>query len=227
MLHIRIPRTDEFGQWTYRLRFSPPVSAGRTARATVEVTAQPVDDSLVSVTAWTNVGRRSVNASSEAILIYAQVTLGLLTPVLNAKVTAFIRPPGNESRSVYVVQLYDRGTGGKTKKEKKKINVFLLLLCPCCLRELDNYSVENLHRCNFGFPVTRQLRYVHELLHLSPFFFVLSAYPPLGRRRRHPQTPSIRFLTCKFSFSYDWLFTVNGIIQLLELRWTSMPSSGQ
>ena len=27
MLLVRIPKTDEFGEWSYRLRFSPPDSA--------------------------------------------------------------------------------------------------------------------------------------------------------------------------------------------------------
>lgn len=91
--------------------------------ATVEVTAQPIPaaeglvesaEPAVTIKAWTNVGRASVNASSQAVLLYARVTLGRLTPILDAKVTALIRPPGvNFTGPPLIVQLYDRGTGGR------------------------------------------------------------------------------------------------------------------
>ena len=88
--------------------------------ATVEVTAQPStsdadDESVTTVRAWTSVGRRPVNASHSAILIYAQVRRGQ-SPVVDAKVTAFVHAPfdDNESHGPYVVQLHDRGTGGES-----------------------------------------------------------------------------------------------------------------
>lgn len=127
MLHVRIPRTDEFGQWSYRLRFSPAQPSTSTSpilTATVEVTAQPIPategllesaEPAVTIKAWTNIGRTSVNASSQAVLLYARVTLGRLTPILDAKVTALIRPPGvNFTGPPFIVQLYDRGTGGRS-----------------------------------------------------------------------------------------------------------------
>lgn len=88
--------------------------------ATLEVTAQPLTTSIyeeaITVRAWTNVGREPVNASITPILIYAEVKRGR-SPVLDAKVTALIHPPNggldNTTHTPVVVQLYDRGTGGK------------------------------------------------------------------------------------------------------------------
>lgn len=89
--------------------------------ATVEVTAQPsstqVLDEAITVQAWTNVGRDTVNATHTPILLYAEVKRGR-SPVMDAKVTALIYPPNgqdNTTHGPFVVQLYDRGTGGKFK----------------------------------------------------------------------------------------------------------------
>lgn len=92
---------------------------------TVEVTAQPatttptqIQDEAITVQAWTNVARKPVNASNTPILLYAEVRRGL-SPVLDAKVTALVYPPKGgqengttESHGPFVVQLFDKGTGG-------------------------------------------------------------------------------------------------------------------
>ncbi|XP_057365411.1 calcium-activated chloride channel regulator 1-like [Daphnia carinata] len=122
MLHIRIPHTDEFGEWNYRLRFAQPVasSSRQQVATTVEVTAQPamtttqIYDQAITVQAWTNVGRVPVNASQTPILIYAEVRRGR-SPIVDAKVTALVYPPeGSDNSTVqgpFLVQLYDKGTG--------------------------------------------------------------------------------------------------------------------
>ena len=91
--------------------------------ATVEVTAQPstatgdATDGVITVRAWTSVGRRPVNASDTAILIYAQVKRGQ-SPVIDAKVTALVHAPfadeAEKNHGPFVVQLHDRGTGGES-----------------------------------------------------------------------------------------------------------------
>ena len=111
MLHIRIAETEEFGEWNYRLRF-----ASANGAATVEVTAQPNDNTqAIIVSAWTNVGRRPVNASETPIILYAEVSLNGL-PVLDAQVVALIHPPPGNSTDLllqpFVIRLHDRGTGG-------------------------------------------------------------------------------------------------------------------
>lgn len=104
--------------------------------ATVEVTAQPSgseagDDGVITVRAWTSVGRRPVNASDTAILIYAQIKRGQ-SPVIDAKVTALIRAPFDaddaENHGPFVVQLHDRGTGGEFFLPILKPVVFGMLL---------------------------------------------------------------------------------------------------
>ncbi|KAK4029989.1 hypothetical protein OUZ56_022946, partial [Daphnia magna] len=122
MLHIRIPHTDEFGEWNYRLRFAQPVVSfsRHQVATTVEVTAQPaptttqIYDEAITVQAWTNVGREPVNASQTPILLYADVRRGQ-SPIVDAKVTALVYPPqGSDNSTVqgpFLVQLYDKGTG--------------------------------------------------------------------------------------------------------------------
>ncbi|XP_046653735.1 calcium-activated chloride channel regulator 1-like isoform X2 [Daphnia pulicaria] len=131
MLHIRIPQTDEFGEWSYRLKFAQPVTSSskpHQVAATVEVTAQPatttptqIHDEAITVQAWTNVGRQPINASQTPILLYAEVRRGL-SPVLDAKVTALVYPPRGQDNNgtttshhppagPFVVQLFDKGTG--------------------------------------------------------------------------------------------------------------------
>ncbi|KAI9559912.1 hypothetical protein GHT06_013919 [Daphnia sinensis] len=123
MLHIRIPHTDEFGEWSYRLRFAQPVvsSSRHQVATTVEVTAQPAAttttqmyDEAITVQAWTNVGRAPVNASQTPILLYAEVRRGR-SPIVDAKVTALVYPPEGSDNSTaqgpFLVQLHDKGTG--------------------------------------------------------------------------------------------------------------------
>lgn len=87
----------------------------------MEVTAQPVTtttqiyDDAITVQAWTNVKRQPVNASQSPILLYAEVKRGQ-SPVVDAKVTALVYPPTESENATvqgpFIVQLYDKGTGG-------------------------------------------------------------------------------------------------------------------
>jgi hypothetical protein len=124
----------QFGEWSYRLKFAQPIASSSSSKhhqvaTTVEVTAQPIattptqiQDEAITVQAWTNVARQIVNASDTPILLYAEVRRGL-SPVLDAKVTAFVYPPkggggGQDNATTtqhhgpFVVQLFDKGTGG-------------------------------------------------------------------------------------------------------------------
>lgn len=96
-------------------------SSRHQVATTVEVTAQPaptttqIYDEAITVQAWTNVGREPVNASQTPILLYADVRRGQ-SPIVDAKVTALVYPPqGSDNSTVqgpFLVQLYDKGTGG-------------------------------------------------------------------------------------------------------------------
>jgi hypothetical protein len=70
----------QFGDWSYRLRFSHPTRDHLAAA--VEVTAQPSLPAIkqgqqqqepITVRTWNNVGHQMINASQSPIMLYVQV----------------------------------------------------------------------------------------------------------------------------------------------------------
>ena len=113
LVYFRLPGDNESGIWGYRAKLYPVVSNG--AKMTVEVIAESSeakaesgDDGAVILDGWTNVRTGGVDATVDAVAIFAKLRQGNL-PIRDAKVVATVSRPGSSS-SIEVV-LRDDGTG--------------------------------------------------------------------------------------------------------------------
>lgn len=103
---LRVPLAEQ-GQWKWQVGLSgSPDSFVR-----VKVTAQTRDPSVYPITtrAWVSSGARDVNATTDRVIIYAEVKQGN-NPVVNADVRAVVTPPTEHEPDVMYV-LLDNGQG--------------------------------------------------------------------------------------------------------------------
>jgi hypothetical protein len=117
-VHFEFAESVEAGIWTYALKLAAAKASPSGVAVSVMAYAETLlSDSTVSVTVWTSVdnnGLADPTATSNPILIYAQVTDGQL-PLSGASVVAVLHHPGSmrssSSTNVAKIHLVDTGTG--------------------------------------------------------------------------------------------------------------------
>lgn len=103
---INVPMAEQ-GEWKWQVG----VSGNPEKFVRVKITAQTRDPDIHPITtkAWMSSGAHDVNATTDRVIIYAEVKQGN-NPVVNARVIALVTPP-NESDRGEVYELLDNGQG--------------------------------------------------------------------------------------------------------------------